>query len=171
MRRQLIVVPLALAGGLVLAACGSSTPTTTTVPATTTVPVTTTTVAVTRNLVVTPAVRQSLVAAGAALHKLPTSDYVGLRAGETYYAFDPATNTYYAAASLDPSPSSYPAQVGSQDDGAYNLFTRMTGVATWTVYNDGLGGVQGAICPVTLPASVLAVWSWKPHSCYPPPAG
>ena len=148
-----------LVSALALAACGSSTPTTST---------TTTTSAVTRNLTVTPAVRQSLLDAGAKFHSLPSADYVGLDAGRTYYAFDPATNTYYAAAGLKPSPSSLPAQVGTQDDGAYNLFTRVAGATTWTVYSDGLGGVQGTKCPVTIPAAVLAVWHWKVNSCYPP---
>jgi len=171
MRRVIVVAPLLLASALVLAACGSSTPTTTTVAPTTLAPTTTTTSPVTQNLVVTPAVRRSILAAGAAYHQLPVTDYVGLYAGRTFYAFDPATDTYYAAASLDPSPSSYQAQVGAQDDGSYNLFTRRAGAAKWTVYDDGLGGVQGGICPIHLPAAVLAVWNWKAHGCYPPAAG
>jgi hypothetical protein len=93
---------------------------------------------------------------------------VGLDAGRSYYAFDPSTNTYYAAAGLNPSPTSMPAQVGTQDDGAYNLFTKLAGAATWTVYNDGLGGVQGTKCPIMIPAAVLSVWDWNANSCYPP---
>jgi hypothetical protein len=53
------------------------------------------------------------------------TDYTGLAPGTTYYAFDPVTNTYYAAAGLVPSPHSLKAQVGAQDDGGYNLFTRV----------------------------------------------
>jgi len=109
-----------------------------------------------------------LLDAGAKYHSLPSSDYVGLDVGRTYYAFDPATNTYYAAAGLNPSPTSLPAQVGTQDDGAYNLFTKVASSTTWTVYSDGLGAVQGTKCPVALPASVLAAWGWKANSCYPP---
>lgn len=116
----------------------------------------------------TPAIRTSLLAAAAAYHQLPASDYVGLAAGTIYYAFDPTTNHYYAAAGLRPSPHSLPAQVGTQDDGAYNLFTRGAGTTTWTVYNDGLGGVQGTKCPLAIPSAVLTVWNWKLKTCYPP---
>jgi hypothetical protein len=135
---------------------------------TTTVTVSTTTIAHTQNLAVSPAVRQSLLDADAAFHGLPATDYTGLVAGKTYYAYDPANATYYAAAGLVPSSSSIPAQVGTQDDGSYNLFTRVGAGGPWHVYNDGLGGVQGTACPVSLPAAVLAVWDWAPHGCYPP---
>jgi hypothetical protein len=168
MRRPDVVVVSTLTGSLMLAACGS---TTTTTHPTSTVAATTTTSAATRDLVVTTSVRRSLLAAGAALHHLPTSDYVGLDPGTTYYAFDPVTDTYYAAAGLLASRTSLAAQVGTQDDGAYNLFTKRAGAAHWTVYNDGLGGVRGAHCPVPLPAAVLAAWNWSAHSCYPPLPG
>ena len=79
----------------------------------------------------------------------------------------PTTNLYYAAAGLRPSSHSLPAQVGTQDDGAYNLFTRAPGTTTWTVYNDGLGGVQGTKCPLVIPSEVLKVWNWKGKTCYP----
>jgi hypothetical protein len=165
MQRSLVVVPAIIASACVLSACGSTPAPTTT---STTTPVTTSTSAVTRNLVVTPSIRQSLLDAGAKYHSLPSTDYVGLDTGRTYYAFDPSNNTYYAAAGLNPSPKSMAAQVGTQDDGAYNLFTRATGAATWTVYSDGLGGVQGTKCPLTIPAAVLSIWNWKANSCYPP---
>ena len=165
MQRALVTVPAIIGSALMLSACGSTTTTTTT---TTTMPVTTSTSAMTRNLAVTPSVRQSLLGAGAKYHSLPSTDYVGLDAGTTYYAFDPTTNTYYAAAGLNSSPHSLPAQVGTQDDGAYNLFTRVAGAGTWTVYSDGLGAAQGTKCPIVIPPSVLTVWNWKANSCYPP---
>jgi hypothetical protein len=141
------------AAALALAACGASThppPT----PATGALPV-------------SAAVRAGLLAAGARSHSLPASDFTGLRPGETYYAYDRATARYYAAAGLVPSASSLPAQVGTQDDGAYDLFVRRAGHA-WRVYSDGLGGAQGSICPIELPAPVLAAWGWPAGSCYPP---
>jgi hypothetical protein len=153
-----------LCSACLLAACGTSTPPSTT----STTSTTTTTNAVTRDLVVTPAVREGLTAADAAYHSLPVSDYTGLDPGVTYYAFDPTNNTYYAAAGLIPSPNSQRAQIGVQDDGGYNLFTRSSLTTTWTVYNDGLGAAQGSICPLSIPAAVLAVWNWKPKSCFPP---
>ena len=184
MKRKLLAAAAVSSAALLLAACSStgastttvaSSTTTTTAPTTTTSTTTTTTLATTttsaaaRNVVVTAAVRQSLLDAGAAYHQLPASDYTGLTAGKTYYAFDPATNTYYAAAGLMASSSSVQAQVGDQDDGAYNLFTMVAGASAWKVYNDGLGGAQGSTCPITIPAGVLAVWKWKPNSCYPSP--
>lgn len=176
MNRRVLVVPAMIVSALLLGACGSSanaptTTTTTTPTATTTGAVTTTTtplVAKAQNLHVTPAVRRSLLDAAAAYHSLPATDYQGLRAGTTYYAFDPTTATYYAAAALDPRPSSLPAQVGTQDDGAYNLFKRAQGAVSWTVYDDGFGAVQRSTCPMVIPASVLAVWNWRAGSCYPP---
>jgi hypothetical protein len=120
-----------------------------------------------QNLPVTTAVRQSLLDAGAAHQSLPTSDYTGLRAGATYYAYDAGTSTYWAGAALDPSPSSEQAQVSSQDDGSYLLF-RMPSGGAWTVYDDGLGGVGGTPCPVTIPPGVIAAWGWSVGTCAPP---
>jgi hypothetical protein len=116
---------------------------------------------------VTAAVRASLLAAGAANHSLPVADFTGLAPGRTYYAYDRATRRYYAAAALVASASSTPAQVSTQDDGAYDLFVERPGGA-WRVYNDGLGGAQDSVCPITLPAPVLAAWHWRAGACYPP---
>jgi len=116
---------------------------------------------------VTGAVRQSLLAAGAASHHLTPSDYTGLRAGETFYGYDPSTSTYWAAAALDPSPTSVQAQVSSQDDGSYLLFEMATG-GSWTVYDDGLAGVGGTRCPVTVPPALVALWGWPAGACTPP---
>jgi hypothetical protein len=120
-----------------------------------------------RNLVVTPAVRQSLLEAGAAYHSYPPSDYVGLARGTTYYAYDAQNQRYYAAAGLVPNSKSQGAQVGTQDDGGYNLFVKVQGSTKWRVYNDGLGGAQDSICPITIPVVVRKVWSWTTHPCYP----
>jgi hypothetical protein len=116
---------------------------------------------------VTDELRSQLVAAGAAHNSLSASDYTGLRPGETYYAYDATTRTYWAAAALDPSPSSTPAQVAAQDDGAYLLFSRPQG-GSWTVYNVGLAGTpEGSPCPVTVPSTILGLWGWPPGSCRP----
>ena len=164
-----------------LAACGGGTPhgsgpppgtsstTVSTVPAATSssspgAPTTTPTGA--RNLVVTDAIRSQLVTAGAQLNSLPASDYTGLRAGETYYAYDPATQTYWAGAGLDPSPSSTQAQIAAQDDGAYLLFERAA-TGAWKAYDVGLAGTSGTTCPVQVPDSVLGLWGWAPGSCRP----
>jgi hypothetical protein len=127
---------------------------------------TTTSAAGARNLVVTDAIRAQLVAAGAQLNSLPSSDYAGLRAGETYYAYDPTTQTYWAGAGLDPAASATQAQIAAQDDGAYLLFERAGGGA-WKAYDVGLAGTQGTTCPVHVPDGVLALWGWAAGSCRP----
>jgi hypothetical protein len=169
MRRGCELVPILIGGALLLAACGSSSPSaSTTTSAAATSSSSTTTSGVTQDLTITPSVRHSLLDAAAAYHHLPASDYVGLDAGTTYYAFDPSTERFYAAGGLDPSPNSLQAQIGAQDDGAYNLFTRAAGASAWTVYDDGLGAARDSTCPIAIPAAVLAAWSWKANSCYPP---
>jgi hypothetical protein len=167
MKRTLYAGPVILACALLLAACGSSpaTKTNTTTSSSTTTTTTTVTSLPTQNLPVTTAVIKSILDAGAKYHQLPATDYTGLDPGTAYYAFDPATNTFYAAAGLDPSPHSLKAQIGAQDDGGYNLFVRLASNANWTVYNDGLGGADGSVCPILIPQSVLMVWNWKPGSC------
>ena len=121
----------------------------------------------TSNVVVTDEVRAELVAAGAALNSLAPSDYTGLVAGETYYAYDATTKTYWAGAGLVPSPSSTQAQVSAQDDGAYLVFERPPG-GSWKAYAVGLAGTrEGGACPVTVPAAVLSLWNWPPQSCRP----
>lgn len=118
-----------------------------------------------QNLRVTTGVRAQLLAAGAASHGLTSADYVGLTPGETYYAVD-AAGVYWAGAALDPSPSSMPAQVSSQDDGAYLLFERPVGGA-WKVFAVGLAGRAGSLCPIVVPPPVLALWGWPAISCRP----
>jgi len=178
------VAAVAAVGGIaVLVGCGSSSSTATTATAgqtagsetlqTATQPVTSsgtsgtsTTSNAVQNLHVTDALRAELLRTGAASHNLPASDYTGLAAGRTYYAYDPVTSTYWAGAALVPSTSSTPAQVSVQDDGAYLLFTRPAG-GSWAVYSVGMTLIPGAKCPVTVPAAVLTVWGWAPGTCRP----
>ena len=136
-------------------------------PATTS-PLTTSTAALaTANLVVTDEIRSELTAAGATLNSLPASAYTGLRPGETYYAYDAATQTYWASGGLVASASSMQAQVSTQDDGAYLLFSRPAGGA-WKAYAVGLAGTaEGSPCPIAVPAAVLQLWHWPPGSCRP----
>jgi hypothetical protein len=144
--------------------------TTVTVTSTTTTPSTSTggtsTSAGAQNLVVTSALRTELLQAGAASNGVPASGYTGLTPGRTYYAYDPATTTYWAGAQLVPSMSSIKAQVSVQDDGAYLLFNKPAG-GTWTVHSVGMTGIGGSTCPVAVPAGVLSVWGWKSGTCRP----
>jgi hypothetical protein len=176
---------LAVGFGSLLAACSGSggTGTTTTTPVASTSTASTATTAAgssstsattttaqttgTQNLVVTASLRTQLVAAGASLNSLAPSDYTGLVAGTTYYAYDAASATYWAAGGLVPSESSQQAQVSVQDDGSYLLFQR-TASGSWKAQSDGLGGVGGTPCPSDLPAAVVSVWGWAPGTCRPP---
>jgi hypothetical protein len=122
------------------------------------------------NQPVTDQLRTQLVAAGAALNNIPVAQYTGLAPGLTYYAYDGATQTYWAAARLVPAPTSDPsnpsrAQVASQDDGSYYLFRQPRG-GNWTAYAVGASG-PGTSCPTTPPAGVARVWGWPAGSCRP----
>jgi hypothetical protein len=125
------------------------------------------------NLVLTSTVRAALVAAAASYYGLPASDFVGLGAAPgnepAYYAFDKATSTYWAGASLVPKPSSYAAQVVVQDDGAYLIFHR-TPPAAWQAHDVGYTNTAGtcAAYHVSIPAPVVAIWHWAPGTCHPP---
>jgi len=119
---------------------------------------------------VTNQIRADLVAAGAAARHLKPADFTGLEAGHTYYAYDANTKTYWAGASLVPSPSSYNAQVSSQDDGSYTLFHR-NATGGWVATDSGMAGPNAGTgagpCAVVPPADVLAVWGWPANSCRP----
>jgi hypothetical protein len=118
------------------------------------------------NLVLTDAIRAQLVAAAAKLNGLPASAYVGLVHGKSYYGFDPATNTYWAGAALDPSPSSERAQVSVQDDGGYYIFQEPAG-GSWTASAEGMAGFEGAKCRVHIPPALVALWHWTAGACHP----
>jgi len=165
MRRRLTGSALVAGAAVLLAACGSTTTTTTSSTTTTSISNGAT------NLAVTPAIRTALLAAGAALHSLPVSDFTGLRAGMTYYAYDSVDSKYWAGAQLAASPSSTPAQVSTQDDGSYTLFTRPAHGGTWVAYNDGLGTLAHTSCSAVVPANVRAVWHWSQSApCGGPPS-
>lgn len=119
-----------------------------------------------KDLSVTSAVRAELLQAGAALDGLPTSAFEGLVPGKTYYAYDPASTTYWAGAALVPSSKSLQAQVSVQDDGSYLLFSRRAG-EPWRAEDVGMTGIAGTKCPIRVPARVLAVWNWAPGTCRP----
>jgi hypothetical protein len=171
-----VIAAALLTGAVALTACAGNS--TTTVTKTTTV--VSTAVATTsssgsstaaqpkvENLVVDQTLRSQLVAAGAAMHQLPSSDYTGLIKGETYYAYDPTTGVYWAGAGLVASNTSLKAQVGDQDDGAFLDFERPVSGA-WRAYPAGIPGNSNYSCAVTVPPAVLAVWGWPSGTCHPP---
>jgi hypothetical protein len=125
------------------------------------------------NLPMTDAVRARLVAARAAQIGVAPSTFSGLAPGDTYYAFDPSTNTYWAAARMalpssgDSSPGTdfYKAGVAGQDDGSYLVFTQPRG-GMWTVTTVGASGPHSP-CPLTVPPGVVTAWGWPLASCRP----
>jgi len=175
-----------LAGAVCLAACSSPAsqpPAANTVTASTTPPAATSTAppasashssspspspstTSAENLTLTAPIRAQLVAAAAKLNGLPASAYLGLVQGESYYGFDPATNTYWAGGALDPSPSSQQAQVSVQDDGGYYIFEEPAG-GSWTASAEGLAGIGGTTCSVHIPPALVALWHWSPGACHP----
>lgn len=164
-RPSALVAGLAVVVAGVLAGCGttSTTPPSSTSTTQPEVIGTTTTVASAggvQDLPVTAALQAALLAAGAASHELPVSDYTGLTAGMTFYAYDASSGTYWAGAQLVPSPNSTEAQIGAQDDGSYDVFVK-TGGGAWKAYNDGLGTLPGSTCSIVVPASVRTVWGWS----------
>lgn len=174
-------------GSLVLAGCSSSPSatnrsTTTRPPATISAPSSATGTSPTSlatasagatNVVVTDQIRAELLAAGAGVNDIPVAQYTGLAPGLTYDALDRATATDWAGARLVPAASSDPssptqAQVASQDDGSYYIFTRPEG-GSWTAHAAGASGPESP-CSVTIPPAVVAAWGWPPGSCRPPGA-
>ena len=119
---------------------------------------------------VTDAIRQQLLARAAGAVNLPVSDFVGLAHGNTYFALDTSTGTYWAAAALVPSPRSTPAQVAVQDDGAYLLFVLHGGDpahGAWEVHDVGTAGPTGAGCVIHPPPAITSLWGWDKDSCRP----
>jgi len=116
------------------------------------------------NLDATSAIKAQLLATGAAYNRLSSSDYVGLAPGQTYLAIDNTTGIEWAGVSLRPSSSSQQAEVASQDEGGYLILSKTPG-DSWAVV--ALTGGQ-ATCPAGKPpASIVALWGWKPGTCNP----
>jgi hypothetical protein len=85
------------------------------------------------------------------------SDVAGTRLGSVYYAYDPATDTYWAEADFLPSGTASPkVLVGFQDGASIGLFVR-AGRSGWQVQ---LGG-EPVVCAEVpfFPPAVLTVWS------------
>jgi hypothetical protein len=110
-----------------------------------------------RNLVISTAVRSELTEAFAAVRNIPQSYVTGTQPGSVYYAYVPATDTYWALASFELSATSIrniPA--GCEDGGCIGMFKQ---VATGA-WQGGLGGIP-AVCQEVrfFPKAVLEAWS------------
>jgi hypothetical protein len=110
-----------------------------------------------RNLVVSRDVRNELTAAYVGYRAIAPSDVAGTRPGSVYYAYDPATDTYWALANFLPSSTaSSRVLAGFQDGASIGLFTR-AGTGSWRVH---LGG-EPVVCTEVrfFPHPVLTAWS------------
>jgi hypothetical protein len=112
-----------------------------------------------RNLTVGTDVRSELTAAYVALRGIKPSDVAGdaPSAGSVYYAYDPASRTYWAQAHFEPSTTaSQEVQVNFQDGGSYGLFKKV-GTGSWQVV---IGGEPGVCAELRFfPKKVLTAWS------------
>jgi hypothetical protein len=110
-----------------------------------------------RNLAVSRAVRDELTAAFADYRGIPLSDVAGINPGSVHYAYDPATDTYWAEANFLPSLTDpFKVLVGFQDGASIGLFARAAR-SGWQVE---LGG-EPVVCTevVFFPPAVLRAWS------------
>lgn len=77
--------------------------------------------------------------------------------GSVYYAYDPATDTYWALADFAPSSTaSLNVQVGFQDGGSYGMY-RKAGAGSWQVQQPGFPPICGEA--KFFPQAVLMAWS------------
>jgi hypothetical protein len=110
-----------------------------------------------RDLAVNRDVRNELTAAYADYRGISPGDMAGTTPGSVYYAYDPATYTYWAQADFLPSSmASSKVLVGFQDGASIGFFTRI-GNGSWQVQ---LGGAPVACTEVRFfPQAVLIAWS------------
>jgi hypothetical protein len=110
-----------------------------------------------RNLAVSRGVRSELTAAYVDYRGISLSDVAGTRPWRVYYAYDPATGTYWAEAYFAPSSrASFQVSVGFQDGASIGLFTR-AGNGSWQVQL----GEEPLVCAEArfFPRAVLKAWS------------
>jgi len=124
-----------------------------------------------RELAVSRDVRDELTAAYVGYRGISPSDVAGARPGSIYYAYDPATYTYWAEANFLPSrTASFTVLAGFQDGASIGLFTRV-GNGSWQVQ---LGG-EPVVCAEIrfFPPAVLMAWSLRTDTagfgCSPQP--
>ena len=110
-----------------------------------------------RNLPISSAVRSELTAAYAAYKRISPSDVAGTQPGSVHYAYDPATNTYWALANFAPSATApMRVTVGFQDGASWGFFTKV-GSGPWRAQEGG----EPIVCLEVpfFPRAVLTAWS------------
>ncbi len=110
-----------------------------------------------RKLPVSQDLRNELTAAFVNSKGIPLSDVAGTIPGSVYYAYDPATDTYWAEATFQGSrTASLKVLVGFQDGGSTGLFDRAAR-SGWQV-DEGGAPIVCAEVPF-FPPAVLMAWS------------
>jgi hypothetical protein len=122
-----------------------------------------------QNLVVTASVLSELQAAYVAYMNFPPSDIAGTAPNGVYYAYDPATGTYWAMATFMPSTTaSENTIVDMQDGGNTGMFTR-TSEGAWQVVREGVPPGCGIL--QFYPTTVITAWALPTPICpISPPA-
>jgi hypothetical protein len=109
-----------------------------------------------RNLLVTPAVRSQLLTPYLTMMDFKAADIAGTVPDSIYYAYDPATRTYWALAIYKASRNApMNVLVNLQDGGNAGMYTK-TAAGPWHVTRGGVPWecVEGQY----FPEAVLAVW-------------
>ena len=110
-----------------------------------------------QNLTVDDSIRKQLVTAVAPVHDAPVSDIASTAPGSVYYAYDPATGSYYAMARFVPAAGApLQVQVSFQDGGAFGLFKK-AGNGPWQAENGGFPNICAEV--KFFPAPVLTAWN------------
>jgi hypothetical protein len=112
-----------------------------------------------RNLVISSAERSALTAAFVADKGISPSDVLGAGPlpGSVYYAYDPATDTYWALTEFQPSnAASLNVKVNFQDGGNIGMFQK-AGPGSWQVQTPGWPPICSE--PLFFPQTVLVAWS------------
>jgi len=109
-----------------------------------------------QNLAANAAVKSSLTAAYVVHSGLAADQVAGTAPGSVYYAYAPATGTYWAIANFLPSTTAtMQTKVSMQDDGCCGVFTQPSGATSWTF----VSGYLGLPCPGEVPADIMTLWN------------
>lgn len=121
-----------------------------------------------QNLVISSVGKSELTAAFVAFKGISLSDILGAGPvpGSVYYAYDPATSSYWALADFAlSSTASFNAEVSFQDGGDMGLFRQAQG-GPWQAQTGSLDPICAEV--QFFPADVLAAWSMTTSA---PPSG
>jgi hypothetical protein len=118
------------------------------------------------NLIISSAEKTELTAVFVTMMGVPAADVVGPYPGDTYYAYDPATDTYWAMSTFEESSSAPPSVIAlCQEYGQTALFEKAA-AGSWQVERIS---ASGSYCLVAqfFPPAVLTAWALPTT----PPAG